>query len=117
MSYSESLKVFWFTPMRAATRSCGVIMKRFDFTELSHEFIKNKLHEQYYLVSNIRNPYSRLVSIYYLYLTILVLSLFCLLKTTNFNNYYLIIVLFLYYVVKLKNIYFRKYLRWSFIIF
>jgi len=67
MPFSDNLKVFWFTPKRAATRSCNKILKHLDFTDLSHEFLKKKLNEQYYFVSNVRNPYSRLVSIYYLY--------------------------------------------------
>ena len=67
MPYSDNLKVFWFTPMRAATRSCEKIMEHLDFKEFSHDFLKNKLHEQYYVVSNVRNPYSRLVSIYHIY--------------------------------------------------
>ena len=67
MPYSDNLKVFWFTPMRAATRSCEKVMHYLDFKDLSHEFLKNKLHEQYYYVCNARNPYSRLVSIYHLY--------------------------------------------------
>jgi len=67
MPYSDNLKVFWFTPMRAATRSCDIIMRHLDFTDLSHRFLEDKLHEQYYCVSNIRNPYSRLVSIYHIY--------------------------------------------------
>ena len=67
MPYSDNLKVFWFTPMRAATRSCEKVMHYLDFKDLSHEFLKNKLHEQYYYVCNARNPYSRLVSIYHIY--------------------------------------------------
>lgn len=67
MPYSDNLKVFWFTPMRAATRSCSKMLQHLDFTDLSHEFIEDKLHEQYYCTSNIRNPYSRLVSIYHIY--------------------------------------------------
>jgi hypothetical protein len=67
MPYSESLKVFWFTPMRTASRSCNELLRHLDFTDFSHELDKNKIREQYYFVSNIRNPYSRLVSIYHLY--------------------------------------------------
>ena len=46
MPYSDNLKVFWFTPMRAATRSCEKIMEHLDFKEFSHDFLKNKLHER-----------------------------------------------------------------------
>lgn len=67
MPYSDNLKVFWFTPKRAATRSCEKVMEHFNFQEFSHDFLKNELHEQYYYVSNVRNPYSRLVSIYHIY--------------------------------------------------
>jgi heme oxygenase len=67
MPVSNDLKVFWFTPIRAATRSCDKILKYLDFTDLSHREFDNELQKTYFFVSNIRNPYSRLVSIYHIY--------------------------------------------------
>ena len=82
MPHSDELKVFWFTPMRAATRSCINIQTYFNFLDIStHQFFDGKLPHDYFFISNVRNPYSRLVSIY---------KLFCFgfkLEPTNFRNW------------------------------
>ena len=68
MPYSDNLKVFWFTPMRTASRSCHRLQEHVKFTGLySHNFFKTQSEKEYFFISNIRNPYSRLVSIYHLY--------------------------------------------------
>jgi hypothetical protein len=65
MPYSKDLKVFWFLPMRSATRSCRPILNKFNFLDGHlHNFINDFEHQDYYLIANVRNPYSRLVSIY-----------------------------------------------------
>jgi hypothetical protein len=65
MPYSKKLKIFWFLPMRAATRSCRPIVEYFNFSDSNqHKFIDNTEYMDYYLTANVRNPYSRLVSIY-----------------------------------------------------
>jgi hypothetical protein len=65
MPYSKELKVFWFLPMRAATRSCRPIAEYFNFSDSNqHMFINNLEYMDYYLIANVRNPYSRLVSLY-----------------------------------------------------
>ena len=65
MSYSDKFKVVWLNPMRIGTRSCISIQKRLGFEECgSHNFIIPKEREGYQIVINIRNPYSRIVSLY-----------------------------------------------------
>jgi hypothetical protein len=68
MPFSHNLKVFWFTPIRTASRSCNKLQEHLKFTDLySHNFPETQLEREYFFISNIRNPYSRVVSIYYLY--------------------------------------------------
>ena len=75
MNWSDELKVVWLTPMRTGTRSSGYLMNEFNF-----QFFKSTNEvpthlceipegkENYYLICNIRNPYSRMVSLYYMYM-------------------------------------------------
>jgi len=67
MNYSNALKVNWVTPIRTATRACIEIQKfyNFDVFGIHEAMVKNK--NDYQLIFNIRNPYSRLVSIFYLW--------------------------------------------------
>lgn len=64
MGYQDSLKVFWITPPRTASRSCNSFLQYFDFTMTGHqlEIPENKLH--YHHICNVRHPYSRLFSLY-----------------------------------------------------
>jgi hypothetical protein len=77
MNYNDELKVVWITPMRTGTRSSGAIMSKLNFkSENNNTPQKETVHgigipegkEDYKLIVNIRNPYSRMVSLYYLYL-------------------------------------------------
>jgi len=77
MNYNDDLKVVWITPMRTGTRSSGAIMSKLDFkSENNNIHQKEIVHgigipegkDDYKLIVNIRNPYSRMVSLYYLYL-------------------------------------------------
>ena len=77
MNYNDDLKVVWITPMRTGTRSSGAIMSKLDFkSENNNIHQKEIVHvigvpdgkEDYNLIVNIRNPYSRLVSIFHLYM-------------------------------------------------
>ena len=77
MNYNDELKVVWITPMRTGTRSSGAIMYKLNFkSENNNIHQKEIVHgigipegkEDYKLIVNIRNPYSRMVSLYYLYL-------------------------------------------------
>jgi hypothetical protein len=67
MPYSEPLKVFWFTPMRTASRSIFQLLDSLgNFSEIrSHNFIKKKEHLDYFFIVNVKNPYNRLTSIYH----------------------------------------------------
>ena len=65
MSHSDKLKVFWFNPIRTATRSSGTVQEFFKFKNVRQHYLPTENHKDYYLISNIRNPYSRLVSIFY----------------------------------------------------
>jgi hypothetical protein len=77
MNYNDELKVVWITPTRTGTRSSGAIMSKLDFkSENNNIRQKETVHgigipegkEDYKLIVNIRNPYSRMVSLYYLYM-------------------------------------------------
>lgn len=65
MSHSDELKVFWFNPIRAATRSTGFVQDFFKFKNSRQHHLPTEKQKDYYLISNIRNPYSRFVSIFY----------------------------------------------------
>jgi hypothetical protein len=68
MNYSDVLKVNWITPIRTGTRSCSEIQKFYNFDIIgSHEFNSYNQRKDYTLILNIRNPYSRLVSIFNLW--------------------------------------------------
>lgn len=72
MNFNDDLKVVWITPMRTATRASGEVMKQLNFQTI--DGMKSPVHsigipqgkEDYYLVLNCRNPYSRMVSMFYL---------------------------------------------------
>lgn len=67
MNYSNALKVNWVTPRRIATRTCLEIQKFYNFDVFGiHEVVLENKND-YQLIFNIRNPYSRLVSIFYLW--------------------------------------------------
>ena len=77
MNYNDNLKVVWITPMRTGTRSSGAIMHKLNFkSEINNIHQKETVHgidipegkEDYKLIVNIRNPYSRMVSLYYLHM-------------------------------------------------
>jgi|LauGreDrversion4_2_1035121.scaffolds.fasta_scaffold322079_3 hypothetical protein len=68
MTYSDELKVCWFTPQRTATRTTHTLLRQLGFISLgTHVFNFPKERYDYRLISNIRNPYSRLVSTFFLY--------------------------------------------------
>ena len=77
MNYNDELKVVWITPMRTGTRSSGTIMSKLNFkhdiNKVQHDGVVHGIgipegKEDYKLIVNIRNPYSRLVSIFHLYM-------------------------------------------------
>ncbi len=72
MNWSDELKVVWLTPMRTGTRSSGYLMNEFDFKSPNdvptHLFGIPEGKQDYYLICNVRNPYSRMVSLYYMYM-------------------------------------------------
>lgn len=77
MSYSDKFKVFWLNPMRTATRSCMQIQKKLEFEECGvHSFVIPEDKMDYQIIVNVRNPYSRLVSLY---------KLECIWKKKEFN--------------------------------
>jgi hypothetical protein len=79
MPYSDELKVFWFTPIRSGTRSVEKLLMYFNFSDVgNHDLDLNEQQKNYFLISNIRNPYSRLVSIY---------NLFCLHSNKKPDNF------------------------------
>ena len=65
MTYSDELKVCWYTPQRTATRTTHILLEALGFTGVgAHFFNFPSTKSDYYLVSNIRNPYSRMVSLF-----------------------------------------------------
>lgn len=72
MNWSDQHRVLWYTPIRTATRSVGYIMTHNNFECDLDGRVPNHAHfipkgkEDYYYIANVRNPYTRLVSIYYL---------------------------------------------------
>ena len=65
MSYSNEYKVFWYLPKRTATRSIRPILDYFNFIDSdNHNFFTEEFQLSYYFISNVRNPYSRVVSIF-----------------------------------------------------
>ena len=69
INYCDKLKVIWYTPPRTATRSSQSIQKNFNFEVSGLHGIKvPKGKEEYFFIHNVRNPYSRLVSIYRLFI-------------------------------------------------
>jgi hypothetical protein len=78
MNYNDDLKVVWITPMRTGTRSSGAIMSKLNFKNDINKVQRGGVvhgigvpdgKEDYNLIVNIRNPYSRLVSIFHLYMS------------------------------------------------
>lgn len=65
MAFSENLNVFWFNPIRTATRSTRKVQIFFKFNESGWHDEPNDEYKEFYFISNIRNPYSRMVSIFY----------------------------------------------------
>jgi len=68
MNYSDELKVIWLTPMRTATRACGIIQQSLNFNVSAHHGMTIPFEmKDYYLMFNVRNPYSRLSSLFTLW--------------------------------------------------
>lgn len=68
MIYSDELKVCWFTPQRNGTRSTHALLSALNFQSLgTHAFVLPPERKDYFLISNVRNPYSRMVSLFSLY--------------------------------------------------
>lgn len=65
MPYLEDKKIFWYTPARTASRSCSLVLEYFNFAyPRSHASFYNVEQYDYYFICNVRNPLSRLVSLY-----------------------------------------------------
>jgi hypothetical protein len=67
MHFSEKYKCYWFTPQRTGTRSTKELLRVLGFQTMDHHFTFDRDKKDYFFVSNVRNPYSRLVSLFYLY--------------------------------------------------
>jgi hypothetical protein len=75
MNYSDELKIVWITPMRTGARSSGSVMSKLNFENdngkvqdagVVHGIGIPQGKEHYKLIVNIRNPYSRSVSIFHI---------------------------------------------------
>lgn len=65
MNYSHKNKILWFTPIRTASRACVPIMEYFNFDSTKyHDENFPKDSDDYVLITNVHNPYKRLVSIF-----------------------------------------------------
>ncbi len=68
MTYSDEYNICWFTPIRTATRTTNLLLKKLGFKDLdTHSFRLPPERSNYFLISNIRNPYSRMISLFSLY--------------------------------------------------
>ncbi len=68
MTYSDEFKVCWYTPQRTATRTTMTLLKVLGFATIgTHSFYLPKERKDYRLISNVRNPYPRMVSLFFLY--------------------------------------------------
>ena len=67
MHFSEKHRCYWFTPRRTATRSTTELLKTLEFEIKDHEFCFDRQNKDYFFICNVKNPYSRLVSIFYLH--------------------------------------------------
>lgn len=68
MNFSEKYNCYWFTPKRTGTRSVKELLLVLGFQIADHTFDLNKKNQDSIFISNVRNPYSRLVSLFHLYL-------------------------------------------------
>ena len=66
MHVSLKHRVYWFTPQRTGTRSTKQFLDSLGFQTVFHQFTFDSVNENFYFVCNVRNPFSRLVSIFYL---------------------------------------------------
>ena len=66
MHFSEKYKVYWFTPQRTGTRSTKQLLSALGFFTQDHHFTFDVNKKDYTFVSNVRNPYSRMVSLFHL---------------------------------------------------
>lgn len=65
MAVSDKLQVYWFNPMRAATRSTLAVQQYLNFKDTWHTIYPKS--SNYRLISNIRNPYARTVSLFHFF--------------------------------------------------
>lgn len=71
MNWSDELKVIWLLPTRTGTRSTGEILSKLRFKSNMKIFPDHGLlfpdsMIEYQVVCNVRNPYSRIVSLFHL---------------------------------------------------
>lgn len=66
MHLSDELEVIWLTPQRTGTRSTIYLLKELHFQIGAHNWEIPKEKSHYKIVCNVRNPYSRLTSIFFL---------------------------------------------------
>lgn len=64
MAFSDKLKIFWYNPIKTATKSSHFVQKFFGFKSLNHEYLKPE-QKNFFVISNFRNPYARYVSVYF----------------------------------------------------
>jgi hypothetical protein len=67
MNFSENLKIRWYLPPRCGSRSTLKILKFLKFSIDQHSFKLNQNQSDYQTIFNIRNPYFRLKSLFYLH--------------------------------------------------
>jgi len=67
MNFSEKFKIRWYLPPRCGSRSTFKILRFFKFSLNNHSFLLNDKQSDYQTIFNIRNPYFRLISLFYLH--------------------------------------------------
>ena len=73
MNWSDELKVVWLLPPKTGTRSVGKVLVELGFkSDLDGRVPNHSLQvpvekSEYNIICNVRNPYSRVVSLFFLY--------------------------------------------------
>lgn len=67
MNFSEKFKIRWYLPPRCGSRSTLKILRFLKFSLNNHSFLLNDKQSDYQTIFNIRNPYFRLISLFYLH--------------------------------------------------
>ena len=65
MPYCLKRKIYWYTPARTGSRTIAEVLEKLDFESVrNHNYYPNARKDGFFQIWSVRNPYSRLVSLY-----------------------------------------------------